>query len=542
MKKGAIYARYSSDKQTEDTIHVQLDKCRAFCEQEDILVCEEYIDRGKSGTTEGGREAYQTMLEKARAGFFDVIVAYRFDRIGRSFVENVRSIHDLEIYHSVAIRSATEADDPLVRNIQLSIAESFSRQLAERITDSLASNAQRGFHCGGRAPYGYTKIEVDDPDGRTDHQGNILQHVVFEHHPSQASIVERIFQTRADGLGMRNIANMLNSEGIIAPGGNTWDITAVRYILLNEAYRGWRIWNKTKKIRKPDGKKTYRHRPKEEWIIRKDAHPAIIDDELWDAVEVVRQRKTRMAKKGGDRVAFSTYLLTGLVTCADCGGNFIANKQVGKNPNKPYCYYRCGYHNRRGNAVCSNKTGLRGDKLEGAVVDLFQREILTKKNVQALVEGVQKAWKMQKKDDSGQDLKRVEQDLKKVDRELVNLVQAIKATGISDAIQTELERCEKRKVELKHTQHKLQQRQPQTLSMPSAKSISAALGNLSEVLESGKPRDRKTILEENIEEIIVQPTGEALLKVNPAGLLPLPDFTLAWCRRWDSNPHTLTDT
>jgi hypothetical protein len=28
--------------------------------------------------------------------------------------------------------------------------------------------------------------------------------------------------------------------------------------------------------------------------------------------------------------------------------------------------------------------------------------------------------------------------------------------------------------------------------------------------------------------------GAALLKVNPVGLLPLPDFTVAWCRRRDS--------
>ena len=72
--------------------------------------------------------------------------------------------------------------------------------------------------------------------------------------------------------------------------------------------------------------------------------------------------------------------------------------------------------------------------------------------------------------------------------------------------------------------------------------LEAALSNLSEVLESGTPQNRKTILEDNIEEIVVQPTGEALLKVNPAGLLPLPDFPLGWCRRWDSNPHTLSDT
>jgi hypothetical protein len=56
----------------------------------------------------------------------------------------------------------------------------------------------------------------------------------------------------------------------------------------------------------------------------------------------------------------------------------------------------------------------------------------------------------------------------------------------------------------------LQQRQPQDLSPPSAQVITAALGNLAQVLDSGKPRDRKVILEDNIAEIIVQPTGEVL--------------------------------
>ncbi len=301
---------------------------------------------------------------------------------------------------------------------------------------------------------------------------------------------------------MRRIASALNEEGIVAPGGNTWDITAIRYILLNEAYRGWRIWNKTKKIRKPDGKKTYRPR-----------------------------KERLMKKKGGDRTAFSTYLLTGLITCAECGGNFIANKQVGNNPNKTYVYYRCNYHSRRGNSVCSNKTGLRGDQLEGAVLDLLQREILTKQNVEALIKAFQKAWKTQEQDDPNKDLKRVERDLKKVGRELANLVQAIRTTGISETLRDELKRCEQRKATLELTKLELQQRQPQALSLPSTQKIAAALGNLSEVLESGNPRDRKTVLEENIEEILVRPTGEALLKANPAGLLPLPDFPLGWCRR-----------
>lgn len=124
------------------------------------------------------------------------------------------------------------------------------------------------------------------------------------------------------------------------------------------------------------------------------------------------------------------------------------NKQVGENKARPFYYYRCGYHYRRGNTVCANGTGLRQDRIEGAILDLFKKEILTKQNVQDLVEDVQKAWKKQEQEDPNKDLKRIERDLKKTDRELANLVQAIKTTGISEALRDELERCEKRKATL----------------------------------------------------------------------------------------------
>ena len=64
---------------------------------------------------------------------------------------------------------------------------------------------------------------------------------------------------------------------------------------------------------------------------------------------------------------------------------------------------------------------------------------------QALVDGVEKAWKTQEQEDPNKDSKRVERELRKTERELSNLVQAIKTAGISEALRDELERCEKRK-------------------------------------------------------------------------------------------------
>ncbi|OGG46258.1 MAG: hypothetical protein A3F84_07865 [Candidatus Handelsmanbacteria bacterium RIFCSPLOWO2_12_FULL_64_10] len=297
MKKGAIYARYSSDKQNQETIKTQMEKCREFCDRQDILVCETFVDEARTGTTEGGREEYARMLDMAERGFFDTIVAYKYDRIGRSFVEAVRSIGELERFYNVAVYSATEPSEPLVRNILLSVAENFSRQLSARMHDTMTSNAGEGFHNGGAPPYGY--VAVKTPSGRTDRKGNPIMHVRFEVDPEQAPIVRRIYREYGDGLSMAQIAHRLNVDAVVSPGKGTWDLGAVRYILFNEAYRGWRVWNKTKKVRKPDGKKTFRFRPRSEWVITKEAHPAIVDDNLWNAAEEAQRRKERHRQNGG---------------------------------------------------------------------------------------------------------------------------------------------------------------------------------------------------------------------------------------------------
>lgn len=116
------------------------------------------------------------------------------------------------------------------------------------------------------------------------------------------------------------------------------------------------------------------------------------------------------------------------------------------------------------------------------------------------------------------------------------MVQAVKEGAAFDSIRNALEKCEQRKAALEHQRDELSLRRPEKTAKLSEREITSALTDLSNVLESGTPRDRKVILEENIEEIIVQPTGETILKANPAGLLPpAGKCAFTWCRRWDSN-------
>lgn len=62
MKTAVIYARYSSNYQTEQSIEGQVHVCQDFAKRNDIVIVDSYIDRAISGTTDE-REAFQRMLK-----------------------------------------------------------------------------------------------------------------------------------------------------------------------------------------------------------------------------------------------------------------------------------------------------------------------------------------------------------------------------------------------------------------------------------------------------------------------------------------------
>ncbi len=514
MSRAAIYARYSSEKQAAgETIETQVARCRAFCEASGLPVAEVYVDEARSGMTEGGRESYARMQEAARAGAISVIVAYRWDRLGRSFFEAVRAIYELEHLHDVRVLSATEQNDPLTRNILLSVADDFSRRLASVTSDGMRTAAQKGRHCGGVAPYGYRTVQVDG-------------HRTFEVDPEQGPVVRRIFEGYVAGKSLKALAHGLNDVGIPAPGGATWDPSAVYYILQNEVYRGWRIWNKTRKVRKPDGKKTYRKRPKSEWVIVEGAHPALVDPDLWQAVEEARAQ--RPGRGGGG--FYSHYLLTGLVKCGECGGNFIVHAARGKKRGA-YPYYRCGYHMRRGAAVCTNGKYIPKEKLEGWIVAQLREEILTEPFVTRLVEHVRAEWIRKTKDSTG-DAKRLQKEIRQAEKEVRHLVDAVKKAGLSSALQQALVEAEGKKAALEARIEAAKQKRPESIDLPSEREIADDLKEFREILDEGDPQKTRTLIRDHIEKIVVEASGEIWFEPNQNGL---------WCGIMKSagNPYQI---
>ena len=82
MKKAVIYARYSSDNQTEQSIEGQVRVCKEYAERNNISILDSYIDRAKTGTNDR-RPAFQRMISDSDKKEWDYVIVYKLDRFSR---------------------------------------------------------------------------------------------------------------------------------------------------------------------------------------------------------------------------------------------------------------------------------------------------------------------------------------------------------------------------------------------------------------------------------------------------------------------------
>ena len=95
MKTAVIYARYSSERQTEQSIEGQIRDCTEYAERNDIVIVDMYIDRAMTGTNDR-RNEFQRMLHDSAKRAWDYVLVYKTDRFGRNKYELAMNKHTLK--------------------------------------------------------------------------------------------------------------------------------------------------------------------------------------------------------------------------------------------------------------------------------------------------------------------------------------------------------------------------------------------------------------------------------------------------------------
>lgn len=403
MKRCAIYARYSSDLQSPTSIDDQIQLCRAYAERQSWVVVATHHDAALSGFGVEQRPGYQQLVAAAGATppGFDTILVEDLSRLTRDTGELLRLYHRLRL-KGIDIVGVSDgiASGQQGGKVHLTVKglvnELYLDDLRDKTHRGLAGCATRGLSAGGRI-FGYRTVPVEAAPRGTKHTAPAR----FEIHPEEAAIVERIFRDYAAGQSMQAIAFALNRAGVHFPAQETergphrrgWAVSSVRVILRNEKYAGIWVWNKRRFIKDPDtGRRRALPRPAEEWIRQEHAALRVIDGDLWQAVQ---QRLAFVEQtygvgpgrppRGGAHVAYSPYLLSGVLRCGGCGARMVAQTTTRKKGPNVYRYgvYRCGFAKTKGPAVCTHRAGYRLERLEGALLAKF-REAMTAPMIEAL--------------------------------------------------------------------------------------------------------------------------------------------------------------
>lgn len=351
-RRAAVYARYSTDLQSDRSIDDQVALCRQHAGRGGLTVTEVYSDRARTSASILGREGILRLMEDARAGRFDVVVVEALDRISRD-QEDLAGIYKRLTFAGVDIVAVHEGKaDAIQIGIRGLVGELFLSDLRHKVRRGMQGVVRDGRSAGGRA-YGYRPVP-----GRP---GEL--EVVEE----EAEVVRRIVRDYLAGQTPREIAAALNAEGMAPPRGSRWNASTINGngargygILLNPLYSGRIVWNRVTMIRDPDtGRRVSRVNPQSEWQEIEAPHLAIIDPETHAAVVARKGRRSKAHETRADQAPRRPF--SGLIRCGACGGGMAIHDRKGS-----AVRIRCS--TARESGACTNGARYRLDRIETAIL------------------------------------------------------------------------------------------------------------------------------------------------------------------------------
>ena len=299
----AAYARVSSDKDTMlHSLAEQVSKySRMIQSNPEWEYAGVYADEGITGTTEA-RPEFQRMLDDCRCGKIDMIITKSISRFARNTVillETVRELKNLgiDIFFEENNIHSLHAEGEVLLTILSSYAQAESYSASENQKWRIRKAFQNGEVVNWHFMYGY----------------NITKDNV-EINEAEAAIVREVFARVLEGESYNSICRDLNERGHKRSFGGKWSTASLHAILSNEKYAGNALLQKTF-VNNHLEKKVIRNNGELPRVFVEGSHPAIVDRETFEAVQVIL--KNNQAKRK-DRKAPTQCEFTGRIICPKC--------------------------------------------------------------------------------------------------------------------------------------------------------------------------------------------------------------------------------
>ena len=319
MKKAAIYARFSSHLQTEESIEAQVRACREYAAQHDISVLQIYKDEAVSGkgSKTYARKQYQALLRACDKGAYDVILIHKYNRIARNLSEHVtlekRLSEDSVELIAVAEDFGHSKQSKVMKAMMWALSEYYIDDLADETRKGLKETALKAKHNGGFAPFGYDIVDQ--------------KYVINE---AEAYYVKKMFDCAVNKKGYKDLAQEMQAQGITGKRGRPIKYPQIYEILRNEKYTGTYTYSPVEE------KDRSKRRVKPNAIRIENALPEIISRARFNEVQKIMNERKQTGHK-------ANYLCSGLVYC-ECGAKMhgITTHRKGHEYHYFYCSARCG--------------------------------------------------------------------------------------------------------------------------------------------------------------------------------------------------------
>ena len=379
----ALYVRLSvedSGKRDGNSLENQISLLKSFAEgKPELLPYKLYVDNGESGTG-FERPQFTQMIQDMKNGAIRCIIVKDLSRLGRNYLEAGKYLEQVFPAYGVRFISIADhydssdnnhVDEGMLIPLRNMMNESYARDISRKIRGTFTMKMKQGKFLGTYPPYGYQK----DPEDKG--------HLIVD--PVAAENVKKIFQWKADGKSLGEIARTLNEEGVLAPfryfysiglleterhKESLWTRLTVKKLLMKRMYIGDMVCGKERSSFYDGYQK--KAMPEQEWFIVEGTHEPLIEKELfWKVQKMLDDNKRKYDEMDGCYGDFKPEnLFRGKIECGICGSAMKLTKEIKKSRGKEYriAKYICNHYAEYHNEDCK-KVFIHKHELDDAVME-----------------------------------------------------------------------------------------------------------------------------------------------------------------------------
>jgi len=309
-KRMAAYCRVSTEHEEQLTSYTaQVEYYTNYINNHpdyDFVFC--YADEGITGTSTKKREQFNKMIEDCKSGKIDMIITKSISRFARNTLDTLNYVRMLKelgigiIFEKESINTLDSKGEVL-----LTILSSLAQDESRSISENSLWGVRRRFE-QGKILIVHTRFLGYDKDN----DGNLIIN------KEQAKIVRRVFKEFLNIKGTVMIARELEQDGVLNWNGKTkWFGTSINSMLINEKYKGDALLQKTYTVDFLSKTRAVNNGIVPQYYVE-DSHEAIIEKEVWNAVQLEFERRKNYMKKYKVTQLFSSNPLTGRIICGHC--------------------------------------------------------------------------------------------------------------------------------------------------------------------------------------------------------------------------------